>query len=164
MAAPTFNLFEQTPTTNSKWQGAPKLRPKGGVTKIINIRDDYRWTISPKSARAEVPIIEFEEFELDLSSLITSALYKLRGGIENVQVLGQNIDNVLQKITTEVKATAVRSLESTLPTATSSELNPYAGMYAATPTGFRYSAPYLEELNQSINNRWGDDQSNVFDS
>lgn len=165
MASANFNLFEiVTPPQNSKWHGAPKLRPRGGQ-KTVDIKNDYCWTISPKNARLEVPEIRFEEFELDLSSLITSALYKLRGGIENVQALGQANTDIIKKITGEDVNSAVKSLDASLPSTSTSELNPYAGMYAATPTGFNYVAPYMEELNQGITNRWGDDNpNNVFNS
>lgn len=166
MASTNFNLFEIVqPPQNSKWTGAPKLRPKGGSNKTVNIKNDYCWTISPKSARLEIPQIEFEEYELDLSSLITSALYKLRGGIENVQALGQANTEIIKKITGEDVNTVVKSLDASLPSTPTNELNPYAGMYAATKTGFNYVAPYLEELNQGISSRWGDDNpNNTFNS
>lgn len=164
--ANTFNLFKQeTAENNSKWQGAPKLRPKNGTT-VVDILGDYSWTASPKGARKDIPEINFEEYELDLSSLITSALYKLRGGIENVTAFSSEMNTIIDKITKldSAKGTNVKPIEDTLKSASSNELNPYAGMYAASPTGWTYRAPYLEELNQGINNQWGDDQGNTFNS
>lgn len=164
MANEPYNLFRQETAQNSKWGGAPKLRPKSGDFALVDIHGDYAWTASPRGvARAEIPVIEFDELELDLSSLITSALYKLRGGIENLAALGNNIDEVKDKILGTAKSLNIntQTLENTV---TSDPLNPYAGMYAASPTGWRYVAPYLEGLNQQISNSWGDDTSNVLNS
>lgn len=153
-----YKLFKQAATPNSKWQGAPKLVPKSGTTAIVNIHDNYAWTASPKEARADIPQIIFEELALDLSSLVTSALYKLRGSIQNVQSFSSNAADVLSTIGLTDKQ-SVADISKLNNTATSDALNPYAGMYAATPTGWTYIAPYLQEPNQSVSNNWGSDSN-----
>lgn len=97
--------------TNSKF-----LQPTGDGT--IDVVNDYSWTLSPKSARTQVPYIELVEYQQTAGQLIASILYFAR--------LLSN-PNALNGLITAAKNPA----------------DVYQLKYIAEPTGFRYKMPYF---------------------
>lgn len=164
MAANNFKLFRQDTSGTSEWKGAPKLVPKGSGNGVVDIHANYAWTVSPKAARADIPFIIFEEYALDFSSLITNALYKIRGAGQNILAFGDTLDKAVGALNGEANKNFKDISALSSASAKTEATNPYAGMYAASPTGWSYVAPYLQALVQNVSNTWGNDSSNTLNS
>lgn len=191
--------------------GAQRLTP-GTEGGLINVLEDYPWTLSPKNVKKYIPYIELEEFRQNFSSEIIGLVRNLAGNAQNLVLTGGVgttagliSDLLIGKTVTGVAAGAgeraltalerigaalatapvgtpfsrvgggvlaagagtARSLLSTgvaagraLTTQTAAynlakdsltninqnitpDMDPYANLYSATPTGFRYKLPYL---------------------
>jgi len=119
---------------NKPTEGASFLTPK--VTGDINVVDDFAWTLSPKSARKDVPYIYLEEYQQTTGQLIASLSYYSR--IAANFVAGETPKNVYEV---------------------------YKYKYLAEPTEFRYRFPYFSQAKHSRSTNFsGEDSKNPFQS
>jgi len=79
--------------------GAAILDPgPGAPAGLVNIHQDYPWTISTRNARMYVPKLVLTEFKMVMSSEVAGMLYSIRGVEDNLTVVARegatNITNV----------------------------------------------------------------------
>lgn len=120
----------QISPTNSKY-----LIPDGNGN--IDVVNDFSWTLSPKSARGDVPYIQLVEYQQTAGQLIASMIYFSR------------------------LATNAVSDISTLITAPKNPGDVYQLKYIAEPTGFVYKFPYFnsKKTSRSTSFEYEDGQS-----
>lgn len=106
-------------------QGAPRLYPATHAG-LIDVVDDFAWTLSPKEARQETPCIQLVEFQLRSSALL-AAFNRWSFAIGNTKDAIQGKEN---------------------------SNFPYYGLYPAKKTGFWYSLPYFSDIYRTIVNQW----------
>jgi hypothetical protein len=102
------NLYKRTPQT----LGAPKLEPKSsvnqngnGIPGLVDVHRTYRWTLSQPVAREIVPMLQLTEYKLVLSSEVSGFLYTLRGEVDNLNVLIQEIGPNVQRTGAALQST-----------------------------------------------------------
>ena len=115
------------------------LTPKG--TGQINVVDDFAWTLSPKSARADVPYVELTEYQQTTGQLAASLLYYSRIAVNAINgVAGNPLNN-------------------------SDPSEVYKYKYLAEPTKFVYRFPYFSSTKHSRQTNFsGEDSKNPFQS
>lgn len=88
--------FTPPDDVQTKWPG--KDRPNKDAFGLVDIFNDYTWTLSPLDARQQIPKIELVEYKLVLSSEISGFLYTLLGYEDDVNVIsrqaGQNVEDL----------------------------------------------------------------------
>jgi hypothetical protein len=107
--------FDIDTTTNSRF-----LRPKSGRVANVDVVNDFAWTLSPKSARTDVPYASLTEYQQTTGQLVASFAY-------------------YQRVVSSVATQGVEALNSS-PT---DPTEVFRGKYIATPTGFVYRFPYF---------------------
>jgi hypothetical protein len=112
------------------------LQPAGDGDGNIDVLD-MAWTLSPKSARKEVPYIRLTEYQQTTGQLIASIIYYGR-------VASRLVDN---------------GLSSTLQ-ADKDPFEVYKYKYFAEPTGFTYKFPYFNPKKLSRGNSFDDVSAN----
>jgi hypothetical protein len=126
--------FEIATDTNSRF-----LRPtrNSGNVDIVN---DFAWTLSPKSARKDVPYAYLTEYQQTTGQLIASLVYYAR---------------VAQNVSSQGLSTVYN------PTADPTE--PFKYKYIAEPTGFTYKFPYFSQQKHNRNTSFsGQNSENPF--
>jgi hypothetical protein len=114
------------------------LQPDGG-TGVVDVVNQFSWTLNPSQSRFDVPTITFTEYQQQAGAIIASILY-----------LGRVIGN------------AVDDLPS-LYTAPANKSDVYKLKYIAEPTGFIYNFPYFNSKKFSRSTGFGaDDGSHPF--
>lgn len=154
---------EKDSTTNLPLQGASYLISNN--ENLIDIVNDYTWTISPKSGRGDVPYVHLIEKRVTNNVLLQQAIYNVRALAElgdvsveqytkMLQTASGLSDEELQKILEEKKNADVSNKN------TSSEKDgkesPYKGLYDLEETGWQYVFPYFDTNNKNIGGKWGD--------
>lgn len=105
------------------------LEPVGsGLVDVIN---DFQWTLSPKDARIDVPTIYLTEYQQNVGQLISSIIY---------------YSKVTQSISTG---------ESGFITGPKDPSEIYRYKYFAIPTGFKYRFPYFSSAHTSRTSDFG---------
>lgn len=112
-------------------QGAPRLYPQTHMG-LIDVVEDFAWTLSPREARIETPRIQLVEYQLKSSALL-AAFNRWKFAIGNAK---DAAGNALGQAGQE-----------------NSHL-PYYGLYPAKQTGFWYSLPYFSDIYRTITNSW----------
>lgn len=132
----------------------PNISPKTGhlkpannmPIKIVNVVDEYPWTVNLPGTRPEVPCIELIEYQISSALLPMQLKYWLK------QFQDINIVSIFDNADSDI-----------LPEATLSgkfqQTNALQGVYNGDPTGFRYIFPFFSEQLRSIQNAWGSERS-----
>jgi len=116
------------------------LQPDGG-TGLVNVVDNFSWTLSPKNARVDVPYVELVEYQQTTGQLGASLLYYSR-------IAANAIDN---------------GLDAAFAPTDPSEVYKYK--YLAQPTGFTYRFPYFSTSKHNrTTNFSGEDGKSPFHS
>lgn len=90
---------EFTPPDDIQTKWPSKDRPNKDSFGLVDIFNDYTWTLSPLKARQQVPKIELVEYKLVLSSEISGALYTLLGYEDDVNVIARQAGQTIQDLT-----------------------------------------------------------------
>ena len=140
----------------------------------LNVRDTHHWTESPRSARGEVPFMSLKEYKILTNPMLNQMLNNvgsaittvtnlentgaaIAGAVENGAKLIKDLKNVsngeaLQKAADNFLQTADRAETQFY----AHPLEPYKGLYTTTPTGFKYTLPYMTDMYRQINNQFGE--------
>lgn len=116
------------------------LKPKGsnGLVDVIN---DFAWTLTPKSGRKNVPTAYISEYQQTAGQLIASIIY-------------------YSKVVQDISANGAGNILSGPKDA--SEIYKYK--YFAKPTGFSYSLPYFSQKHTSRTSSFDyEDNQNPFE-
>jgi hypothetical protein len=108
--------------------------PSSGGTQIIDVWNDYPWTLSPKSARADVPYVKLKEYQQTTGQLIAAIVYYSR--------VANTLNNDLVAVLDQDDALEV-----------------YRYKFLAQPTGFEYKFPYFNPKKITRGNTFGSDES-----
>lgn len=87
----------------TKWPG--KDRTNKDAFGLVDVFNNYTWTLSPRDARQQVPKIELVEYKMVLSSEISGYLYTLLGYEDNVNVISRTLGQTAQDLTNAVTST-----------------------------------------------------------
>lgn len=168
--AGTFNQNKGAPDLLNL-QGFDPKTPSNSNIAAIDVINDFEWTHTPTEGRHEVPFMRLSEYRVNFNSLLQNIRYLLTTVQEDqIKLLQQRVqlgDGVIGKA---FKAgtnflSTVRKGISNLPglseiqnpnTKIQPYLEPYYGLYGATPTGFEYYLPYFEQNWKTVSNRWND--------
>lgn len=107
------------------------LKPTGNVG-MVNVVNDFAWTLSPKESRGDVPYVQLKEFQQNGGQLIASILYYAR--------LANN--------------TATKGVYDGLWNP-SDPSEAYKFKYIADPTGWEYQFPFFSTTHTSRSNSFG---------
>ena len=108
--------------------------PSSGGTQIIDVLNDYPWTLSPRSAREDVPCVRLKEYQQTTGQLIAAIVYYSR--------VANNLNNDIVSVLDQSDA-----------------LDVYRYKFLAQPTGFEYCFPYFNPKKISRGNAFGQDTS-----
>lgn len=118
--------------------GSRFLKPAGNVG-LVDVVNDFAWTLSPKESRSDVSRVFLKEFQQNGGQLIASILYYAR-------LAGQTIGNGYQALTNPADPSEV-----------------YKFKYVADPTGWEYSFPFFSQSHTTRGNSFGHgDSKNPF--
>ncbi len=132
------NLQYTIDTTGAGF-GSRFLKPAGGVG-LVDVVNDFAWTLSPKDARRDVSRVYLKEFQQNGGQLIASILYYAR-------LAGRTFENGIS--------------EGLLSPSDPAEV--YKFKYIADPTGWEYSFPFFSQSHTSRGNSFGyEDGKNPF--
>jgi len=151
-----------SPENSSPYAGAAvAVAPKTEQGQNVNVVMDYSWTLSPKTARADVPYLELIEYKITNDVMLQQVLYTLAAaGGEVVKTYTDLQKRVSGELTKNSESTNNSQATGNSSTVTKiSELlgvtdNPYAGLYDLEPTGWSYILPYFDKLNHNIGGNW----------
>lgn len=120
--------------------GSRFLKPKGGAG-LVNVVEDFAWTLTPKNGRTEVPTMRLVEYQQNGGQLIASLLYYAR--LTNRAFSG----------------------DANIVGTDSDPSEAYKFKYIADPTGWRYDLPFFSTTHTSRTNSFGyTDGQNPFTS
>lgn len=153
--------------------GNIKLVPK---SKIIDVRKDFVWSLSPKTNIAEnIPAMYLVEREQETNSLIASALYYITSFLDKSSpaqasnesitthitntlekagnaAVGANSKSNLASLTDKIKSLASTQEDTAL--LSTDYLKSYIGIYLTKKTGFQYILPYFSSSLSPVTNSW----------
>lgn len=133
---------------------------------IVNVVSDFRWTLSPKESRFDVPYISMIERKITNDVLIQQVVYNLLAAVDTtVDVRDTTRRDIIERYldsgrTSEDSFTAgevVDAINETLNRVSAQKLgeSPYAGLYGLEDTGWHFIFPYFDTQNHSVANAWG---------
>lgn len=165
-----FKFEERTDTT----KGAKNIVPNGPTNtdnpnaRVVNVVNDYAWTIQPKSARKDVPYLYMIERKLTNDVMIQQLMYNLvatfEAGTEIVADAQKMVIDFLLKdakdesgneFTQADRDAKKREIETNIREAGLSSEDPYTGLYSLEDTGWAYVLPYFDKGNHNIDGAWG---------
>lgn len=132
----------------------------------VNIKDEHHWTESPMTARGEVPVLSLKEYDVLQNAGINQILQNMGVTLGNVDAASQNLKQLMDffslftedkglekaKDIIQKKLDAFEATEGSVARATDEVLGSadpmqvYKGLYSRNPTGFKYSFPYMEDM------------------
>ena len=131
--------IQYTIDESSEGFGSRFLRPTGNVG-LVDVVNDFAWTLSPKDARQDVSRVFLKEFQQNGGQLIASILYYAR-------LAGRTMNNGIG--------------EALLSPSDPTEV--YKFKYIADPTGWEYSFPFFSKSHTTRGNTFGyEDGKNPF--
>lgn len=150
--------------------GASILKPE---TSLVNVVDDFSWTVQPKSSRKDVPYIYLIERKLTNDVMIQQLLYTLTATTQSGLLLTDELRNNI------VKALGEDGIESSSQSATQDfierfnneetnasgivdPLQPYAGLYSLQDTGWVYLLPYFSDKHHGVTSNWGTEGKGII--
>ncbi len=134
------NTFPSQNSVEVNWPG--KNRPNKDAFGLVDVFNNYTWTLSPRTARQQVPKIELVEYKLVLSSEISGALYTLLGYEDDVNVIARQTEQSVQDVTSAVSSTGSTLKKRAL---SNPAITPILKQINTTPSKF------FENINSSIN-------------
>jgi hypothetical protein len=164
-------LYNFTTGDNQGTYGSPRLIPKTqsgnngantGQSYLVDVVNKFPWTTLPVGTRVNVPFIQLTEYRLTSSTIIQSLLQQARSTVDAINnTPGNFISGIRNALningTGQLPDSTLNSyLGSTVGNAVGTWLDPYQHLYPVTPTGWLYSFPYFENLNQSVTNQWSE--------
>lgn len=122
-----------------------------GNNIILDVVEDYAWTLSPKSARDTVPYAIFTEYQQTTAQLLASSAYYLKQGESIFDSVQNAIDstNIINDPSTAKVVQVAGSIGGKVD-----NKKPYEYRYYAEPTGIRYKFPYFSEDKYSRGNQF----------
>jgi hypothetical protein len=160
---PKLFKFEKSSAADnlaSSWgghQGAPALWPIGvqsvdalkEAKSTISVVEDFAWTASLRTGvnAKETPSIRFREYYVIGNAVQTQAVYMLKYGMNAAAggLVGGILGGTVGAVVGAGAATALKK---------KGYLEPYAGLYDVTPTGFIYDFPMIEDQFRSTQTQW----------
>jgi hypothetical protein len=96
----------EPPTNAGLAAGASSNHVAAGSSSFfqINVIDNFQWTTSPKSSRADTPSIQLVEKRLQTNSLVAQALYNVASVKGNVKNIGEAFAGLPGAVQTAFKA------------------------------------------------------------
>ena len=110
------------------------------IQQTINICDEYPWTVTPQSARSEVPQLTLREYRMDQSMIVQQEQFYQGAGVEI-------FDKVKGALTGQGGAPTDSG------SGRSNPLSVYDGLWgtkAGRPTGLRYVFPFFSDVNMEV--------------
>lgn len=125
------------------------LQPYSGGNKTVNVLEDYAWTLSPKSARINVPYVYMKEYQQTTAQMLASLAYYYKQIVnsDNLDTLNTSVNN----LTSSGVSGAIKTVV-TGNYLKSSYKEPYKSRYIAEATGFSYIFPYVRDARVSRTN------------
>jgi len=156
--------IEGDSTVNLPLNGAKYLISNS--ENLVDIVNDYSWTISPKSSRGDVPYVHLIEKRVTNNILLQQALYNIRALREIGEIGVETYTKVLQTAAglTDEELSSILERNFTEDTIKNKDTssnenereNPYRGLYDLKDTGWQYVFPYFDTMGKSIKGSWGD--------
>lgn len=151
---------------------ARNISSKGKTT--IDIVNEYAWTLSPQSAREDVPFAILEEYQQTTAQLLASMAYYFKQGTSTLDTIKQDTANAVSAVTGASNPGAAAITEAfKLMTSNafgkSAYADPYKYRYFGEKTGISYKIPYFSDVKYSRKTTFvGDNSLNqtsgIFDS
>lgn len=164
-----FNFEERTEGT----KGALNIYPNGSTdpdnprSKVVNVVNDYAWTIQPKSARKDVPYLYMIERKLTNDVMIQQLMYNISAAFQTGVGISEDalktITGLLKigedenKSKKENEAAIKKKKDEITANLQDNGLlpeNPYTGLYNLEDTGWAYVLPYFDKNNHNIDGDW----------
>lgn len=153
---------------------------------IIDVVNDFTWTISPKSSRQDVPYIWLNERYITLNALLNQAVYGITAVLDNKPAqalikgtaayaqqfessisslssigLYNSVKNVFKDLGQDAAIAGNKLLDKfgivdTLGPVLESPLTPYKGLYYTVESGFNYRLPLFTSEFWNTNNTFSD--------
>lgn len=159
-----------------------KLLQKSGTSSLINVCDDFDWTISPLNNvgfnKRLIPRGLVKEYRVEDTAILAALLYAGQAAQETATATVDDVANILKKVgaddlaslatgTGNVVEGAVKSINTksaefsninqNLDFPTSDWMQPYKNLYSLKATDFKYLFPYLDNSAFSeLRNSWPD--------
>ena len=150
-------------------------KPAGGTSKVsvVDVVNDFEWTHTPSHGRHEIPFLRMSEYRVNFNSLLQNIRYllssinkyttdTLKTNFKNSGIGGELGAEAFDLSVSVINA-GVRGIgkipglgRDFNPTGIKPYLNPYYGLYGATPTGFEYYFPHFDQDWKQINSKWDD--------
>jgi hypothetical protein len=145
MASDFYKLFQDVPPEgfaeirNTQGSLAPFLKPKSDG--LINVVDNFWWTLTPKEGRKETPHVRLEEYRLLGSALINSARYYATG----LTGLASDLAGFAEQ----------KQTDTTAKNPWLKEMPAYSGLCDwSNKSGFTYIFPYFGDTNNEVTSTW----------
>lgn len=153
--------------------GNPGGQSSSGPTTHINVRDTHHWTESPRTARGEVPFMMLKENKILTNPMLNQMLNNVGSAITTVTgmegkakeamdmakeggKLLQELQNGDEPGFEQLKRLRDKALQKQVTQTYAHPLEPYKGLYSTTPTGFKYTLPYMVDSYRQIANTFGE--------
>lgn len=157
--------------------------------ELIDVVNDFKWTISPKASRKDVPYIWLNERYITLNALLNQAVYGISATLDNkgAQFLAQTAKETAQQFDSAVTSLSSMGLYNsaksffgdlgsdaaiagnklltkfgivdTLGPILESPLAPYKGLYYTVETGFNYKLPLFNSEFWNVSNSFSESAS-----
>ena len=158
-----MSLFKFTEPTQ-EYGGAATLSPSESTdpnlpnSKLVNVVNDYAWTIQPKSARKDVPYLYMIERKLTNEVMIQQLIYNLAATFQVGEEISEDAFSFVKKFLPEDEQTTktdkvIKSIVNESKSLNGSD--PYTGLYSLEDTGWSYILPYFDKGNHNIGGEWG---------
>lgn len=131
----------------------------------VNIKDEHHWTESPMTARGEVPVLSLKEYDVLQNAGVNQILQNMGVTLGSVDAASQNLnqlvdffmgmskDGGLEEARKMImsKADSFETTEGAVTIAdnilgSADPMQVYKGLYSRSQTGFKYSLPYMEDM------------------
>lgn len=132
-------------------------------SQLVDVVNDYDWTVSPRNNIVEHPYILLDEYRIDRTPLLAELKYLFEAGIENFGAIVQGaagLQSLLSKLVDGIE-NAPENIIDKLNELVNSEgllanehLKPYLGLYFLRATGFKYKMPFFTNNMASKNATW----------
>lgn len=156
---------------------------------LIDVVNDFKWTISPKTSRGDVPYIWLNERYITLNALLNQAVYGISAVLDNkgaqfvaktAKETAQQFDSAITSLSSMGLYNSVKTffndlgqdtaiagnklldkfgIVDTLGPVLESPLSPYKGLYYTVESGFNYKLPLFNSEFWSTSNDFTDSTS-----
>lgn len=120
---------------------------KPNSTGMIDIVNDYAWTLSPKEARSDVPYAAMTEYQQTTAQLLASMAYYYKQGAETLESAKAQVLSATNSLKSGSASNAYSQVMGGMINGswggTGDYKKPYQYRYFAEKTGFQYKFPYF---------------------